>query len=190
MPGVNGNAGFSWYCPEIKRRSAKLIPAACTAMRTAPSLMAGEGIFSTTSFSGPPHSLHSTARMKVSFGRSDIVIEARHVRRSFANPDHQLSSHVSGFAQAMSFRNLLHSENFFYHRTNFSRLDQCTDLFKFAASRLDPRDQQSFAAHQSAHNAARKPGNRRGKKLQPPRRFVGNRRSQSNQSTSNLQRAK
>src|SRR5262249_34193793 len=64
MPGVKGKAGFSWYCPETSSRSAKLIPAACTAMRTAPSRIGGDEASPTTSFSGPPHSLHKAARMK------------------------------------------------------------------------------------------------------------------------------
>src|SRR6266404_2834154 len=39
------------------------MPAARTAIRTAPSRIAGEGMSLSNSFSGPPHSLHSTARM-------------------------------------------------------------------------------------------------------------------------------
>src|SRR5258708_12410121 len=39
------------------------MPAAWTAIRTAPSRIAGEGMSLSNSFSGPPHSLHSTARM-------------------------------------------------------------------------------------------------------------------------------
>src|SRR5580765_7226225 len=76
MPGVNGNAGFSWYCPAISSRSAKLMPTACTAIRTAPSLIAGEGTSSITSFSGPPHSLHNTARIgSLLFLEADILID-------------------------------------------------------------------------------------------------------------------
>src|SRR5579859_3698413 len=62
-PGVKGKGGFSWYFPSIISVSPKLIPAAWTATRTAPSRSAGAGVSSTTRLSGGPKALHKTARI-------------------------------------------------------------------------------------------------------------------------------
>src|SRR5205807_9570158 len=68
LPGENGKAGLVWYVPAISKMSAKLTPAAWMAILTAPGRNGGEGKSSMVSFSGPPHSLHSTALMMISPG--------------------------------------------------------------------------------------------------------------------------
>src|SRR5512134_90131 len=65
-PGVNGRGGLIWYLPWIMRTSGKFTPAAFTSMTTSPAPARGDGTFSTTSASGPPHVLQSTAFIVVS----------------------------------------------------------------------------------------------------------------------------
>ena len=63
-PGENGSSGCTWYFFWMISASGKFTPAACTSISTWPGPGAGVGTSSTTSDSGGPHALHSTAFMR------------------------------------------------------------------------------------------------------------------------------
>src|SRR6266850_1777210 len=64
LPGEKGSSGLNWYLFWMRRTSGKFTPLAFTETRTCPLPGLGEGMSSTTSASGGPHSLHSTAFMR------------------------------------------------------------------------------------------------------------------------------
>src|SRR5258707_331016 len=64
LPGEKGSSGLNWYLFWMSRTSGKFTPLAFTEIRTCPLPGLGEGTSSTTSASGGPHSLHSTALMR------------------------------------------------------------------------------------------------------------------------------
>src|SRR5690606_29060997 len=64
-PGLNGNSGLVWYWPLIIKESAKLTVEALTPITTSPGPGSGSGTSSIVSFSGPPHSRQTTARIAV-----------------------------------------------------------------------------------------------------------------------------
>src|SRR5262245_31622484 len=60
-PGENGSSALNWYLPWMMSVSGKLTPAALTLTTTWPLPARRDGTCSTTSLSGGPSSLHSTA---------------------------------------------------------------------------------------------------------------------------------
>src|SRR5579864_5405215 len=91
-PGLNGSGGFSWYLPWAIRRSAKLMPIACTATRTVPGAIGGDGTSATSIASMGPKARTSAARISVSrqhsrgtdradFAPRDILDHRRELRR-------------------------------------------------------------------------------------------------------------
>src|SRR6476660_6506272 len=64
LPGENGSGGFSWYLFWMISTSGKLTLAVLTEPTTSPGPGTGDGTSSTTSESGGPYALHSTAFMK------------------------------------------------------------------------------------------------------------------------------
>src|SRR2546423_10638937 len=64
LPGEKGNSGLNWYLFWMRRTSGKFTPLAFTDTRSCPLPGAGEGTSSTTSESGGPQFLHSTAFMR------------------------------------------------------------------------------------------------------------------------------
>src|SRR5467141_3132487 len=63
LPGEKGRSGLNWYLFWMRRTSGKFTPLAFTDTKSCPLPGAGEGMSSTTSASGGPHVLHSTAFM-------------------------------------------------------------------------------------------------------------------------------
>src|SRR5216684_9297677 len=64
LPGEKGSSGLNWYLFWMRRTSGKFTPLAFTETRSCPLSGLGEGTSSTTSASGGPQSLHSTAFMR------------------------------------------------------------------------------------------------------------------------------
>src|SRR5882672_3511581 len=64
LPGEKGSSGLNWYLFWMRRTSGKFTPLAFTETRSCPLPGAGDGTSSTTSESGGPQSLHSTALMR------------------------------------------------------------------------------------------------------------------------------
>src|SRR3982074_2435894 len=64
LPGEKGRSGLNWYLFWMRRTSGKFTPLAFTETRSCPLPGLGEGMSSTTSASGDPHTLHSTAFMR------------------------------------------------------------------------------------------------------------------------------
>src|SRR5437879_11075153 len=64
LPGEKGSSGLNWYLFWMRRTSGKFTPLALTETRSCPLPGAGDGTSSTTSESGGPQSLHSTAFMR------------------------------------------------------------------------------------------------------------------------------
>src|SRR5438105_6541072 len=63
LPGEKGRSGLNWYLLWMRRTSGKFTPLAFTDTRSCPLPGFGEGTSSTTSASGGPQFLHSTAFM-------------------------------------------------------------------------------------------------------------------------------
>src|SRR5437773_3553326 len=63
LPGEKGSSGLNWYLFWMRRTSGKFTPLALTETRSCPLPGAGDGMSSTTSVSGGPQLLHSTAFM-------------------------------------------------------------------------------------------------------------------------------
>src|SRR3970282_506658 len=61
LPGENGSGGLNWYLFWMMSTSGKLMLAALTDTTTSPGPARGESISSTTSESGGPNCLQSTA---------------------------------------------------------------------------------------------------------------------------------
>src|SRR3954465_2842050 len=61
LPGENGSGGLNWYLFWMMRKSGKLTLAPLTETTTSPGPALGEGSSSTTSDSGGPYCLQSTA---------------------------------------------------------------------------------------------------------------------------------
>src|SRR5216684_4329045 len=68
LPGEKGSSGLNWYLFWMRRTSGKFTPLAFTDTRSCPLPGFGEGMSSTTSASGGPQSLHSTAFMRALSG--------------------------------------------------------------------------------------------------------------------------
>src|SRR5690606_11700120 len=66
-PGVKGSSGCSWYFFWMISESGKLTPAACTSTSTSPAFGTGDATSSTTSDSGGPHCLQTTALIDLSW---------------------------------------------------------------------------------------------------------------------------
>src|SRR5258706_4215641 len=64
LPGEKGSSSLNWYLCWMRRTSGKFTPLAFTETRSCPLSGLGEGTSSTTSASGGPQSLHSTAFMR------------------------------------------------------------------------------------------------------------------------------
>src|SRR5438105_13381836 len=64
LPGEKGRSGLNWYLLWMRRTSGKFTPLAFTDTRSCPLPGFGEGTSSTTSASGGPQFLHSTAFMR------------------------------------------------------------------------------------------------------------------------------
>src|SRR2546430_1301625 len=64
LPGEKGSSGLNWYLFWMRRTSGKFTPLAFTDTRSCPLAGAGDGMSSTTSASGGPQLLHSTAFMR------------------------------------------------------------------------------------------------------------------------------
>src|SRR5256885_7514146 len=75
LPGEKGSSGLNWYLFWMRRTSGKFTPLAFTETRSCPLPGAGDGMSSTTSDSGGPQSLHSTAFMRA-LSRSCGIIAA------------------------------------------------------------------------------------------------------------------
>src|SRR5260221_6545476 len=67
LPGEKGSSGLNWYLFWMRRTSRKFTALALTETRSCPLPGAGDGMSSTTSASGGPQSLHSTALMRDPF---------------------------------------------------------------------------------------------------------------------------
>src|SRR6476619_104147 len=61
LPGENGSGGFTWYLFWMISTSGKLTLAVLTETTTSPGPATGDGTSSTTSESGGPYALQSTA---------------------------------------------------------------------------------------------------------------------------------
>src|SRR5207302_7225271 len=64
LPGEKGSSGLNWYLFWMRRTSGKFTPLAFTDTKSCPLPGAGDRMSSTTSASGGPHVLHSTAFMR------------------------------------------------------------------------------------------------------------------------------
>src|SRR3546814_20762723 len=72
-PGTNGGCALSWYLPWMISTSGKLTSAPATLIRTSPMPIFGDGTSSTTSFSGRPSPLQTTAFLVESPG--NLIID-------------------------------------------------------------------------------------------------------------------
>src|SRR5882762_1790263 len=68
LPGEKGSSGLNWYLFWMRRTSGKFTPLAFTETRSCPLPGAGDATSSTTSESGGPQFLHSTALMRALSG--------------------------------------------------------------------------------------------------------------------------
>src|SRR5882762_1431221 len=73
LPGEKGRSGLNWYLFWMRRTSGKFTPLAFTDTKSCPLPGFGEGMSSTTSASGGPHVLHSTAFMHALSGFRAII---------------------------------------------------------------------------------------------------------------------
>src|SRR6266516_851707 len=79
LPGEKGSSGLNWYLFWMRRTSGKFTPLAFTDTKSCPLPGAGDGMSSTTSASGGPQLLHSTAFM------SALLRSCRHHSRPVAS---------------------------------------------------------------------------------------------------------
>src|SRR5882762_10275645 len=68
LPGEKGSSGWNWYLFWMRRTSGKFTPLAFTETKSCPLPGAGDGMSSTTSESGGPQFLHSTAFIRALSG--------------------------------------------------------------------------------------------------------------------------
>src|SRR5882762_2468816 len=93
LPGEKGSSGLNWYLFWMRRTSGKFTPLAFTDTKSCPLPGFGEGTSSTTSASGGPHVLHSTAFMRALSGFRAII--KRGLPRSQGSGYHGLEGGVA-----------------------------------------------------------------------------------------------